>query len=70
VGESYEILGMQAEFAREWQAFGVERLPGFSRASFTAANQIAIGGSLLLAGRLGACDGSGSSGSCRSRRSR
>jgi hypothetical protein len=52
VGESYEILGMQAEFAREWQAFGVERLPGFSRASFTAANQIAIGGSLLLAGRL------------------
>jgi hypothetical protein len=52
VGESYEILGVQAEFAREWQAFGVERLPGFSRASFTAANQIAIGGALLIAGEI------------------
>ena len=52
VGESYEILGVQAEFAREWQAFGVERLPGFSRASFTAANQIAVAGCLLLAGPL------------------
>lgn len=52
VGESYEILGVHAEFAREWQAFGVERLPGFSRASFTAANQIAIGGALLLAGEM------------------
>ncbi|MCX5570957.1 hypothetical protein [Kaistia nematophila] len=52
VGESYEIFGVQAEFAREWQAFGVDRLPGFSRASFTAANQIAIGGALLLAGAM------------------
>ncbi|MCX5520082.1 hypothetical protein OSH10_16700 [Kaistia defluvii] len=52
VGESYEILGVQAEFAREWQAFGIERLPGFSRASFTAANQITIGGALLLAGEM------------------
>ncbi|WP_336799387.1 hypothetical protein [Kaistia sp. MMO-174] len=52
VGGSYEIFGVQAEFAREWQAFGVDRLPGFSRASFTAANQIAIGGALLLAGSM------------------
>jgi len=52
VGESYEILGVQADFAREWRAFGVERLPGLSRASFTVANQIAIGGALLLAGKF------------------
>lgn len=52
VGESYEILGVEADFAREWQAFGVERLPGFSRASFTAANQIAIAGALLCAGGM------------------
>ncbi|WEK52484.1 MAG: hypothetical protein P0Y66_11140 [Candidatus Kaistia colombiensis] len=52
VGESYEILGVRAEFARQWQVFGIERLPGLSRASFTAANQIAIGGALLLAGQM------------------
>ncbi|BCP52714.1 hypothetical protein K32_13310 [Kaistia sp. 32K] len=52
-GQSYEILGVKTVFARSWSAFEVERLPGFSRASFTAANQIALGGALLLVGRLG-----------------
>lgn len=52
IGESYEILGVKAQFARAWSAFGHERLPGFSRASYTAANQIAAACALLLVGRL------------------
>lgn len=53
VGAGYEIMGVRTQFARAWSAFGIQRLPGFSRASFTAANQIAIGCALLLAGRFG-----------------
>jgi hypothetical protein len=53
LGESYEIFGVRTQFARAWSAFGIQRLPGFSRASFTAANQIALGCALLLAGQLG-----------------
>jgi hypothetical protein len=53
VGASYEILGIKAQFARAWSAFGVERLPGLTRASFTAANQIAVACALLLVGRAG-----------------
>jgi len=41
-GESYSILGVQVETARNWDSFGTDRLPGFSRASFAAANQILI----------------------------
>jgi len=53
VGASYEILGIKAQFARSWSAFGIERLPGLTRASFTAANQIAFACALLLVGRAG-----------------
>ncbi|ODT15900.1 MAG: hypothetical protein ABS35_30060 [Kaistia sp. SCN 65-12] len=52
VGASYEILGVKAQFARAWSAFGHQRLPGLSRASFTAANQIAAACALLLVGRF------------------
>jgi hypothetical protein len=51
VGESYEILGIKAQFARACTAFGIERLPGLTRASFTVANQIAAACALLLVGR-------------------
>jgi hypothetical protein len=51
VGESYQILGIKGQFARNWTAFGIERLPGLTRASFTAANQIAAACALILVGR-------------------
>lgn len=43
VGAEYEVLGQQKSAARDWQAYGVQRLCGFSRASFSAAAQILLG---------------------------
>jgi hypothetical protein len=42
VDASYEILGRQMVAARDWQAYGMQRLSGFTRASYTAAAQILI----------------------------
>lgn len=39
-GASYEIYGVTIQAAREWWAFGVDRIGGFSAASFDAAMQI------------------------------
>lgn len=50
-GSAYKVLGFEVLAAKKWQAYEFERLAGFSRASFTAANQIAILGCLLLAVR-------------------
>lgn len=40
VGATYEVAGSEVAGAREWQTQGVERLAGFSRASFAAAAQL------------------------------
>lgn len=40
---TYEVMGQQREAAREWSAYGQQRLAGLSRASYTAAAQIVIG---------------------------
>lgn len=40
---TYEVMGVQREIARQWQAGGVSRLAGFSRASYAAAAHILIG---------------------------
>lgn len=42
VDASYEVLGRQMVAARDWQAYGMPRLSGFTRASYTAAAQILI----------------------------
>ena len=42
VDASYEVLGRQMVAARDWQAYGMQRLSGFTRASYTAAAQILI----------------------------
>lgn len=42
VDATYEVLGVQKEAARDWKAYGVQRLSGLSRASYTAAAQILI----------------------------
>ncbi|HET7539022.1 MAG TPA: hypothetical protein VFK05_04095 [Polyangiaceae bacterium] len=49
-GTTFEVLGQQAQVARDWTTNGVDRLAGFSRASFAAANQIALF-SMVLAAR-------------------
>jgi hypothetical protein len=41
-GEGYSIGGVEVEITRNWDAFGVSRLPGFSRASYTAANHLTV----------------------------
>jgi hypothetical protein len=46
-GSSFEVLGQESQVARSWSTNGLERLAGFSRASYTAANEIAILGILL-----------------------
>lgn len=51
VGSSFEILGQQSELARQWSTNGIDRLSGFSRASFAAANQTMLFGIALMAGR-------------------
>ncbi|MCX5497541.1 hypothetical protein OSH11_22780 [Kaistia dalseonensis] len=48
IGARYEIAGAELALARDWQSFGVARLPGLTRASFTAANQIVFAACLLL----------------------
>lgn len=50
LGATFEVLGQQTQVARDWTTNGIERLAGFSRASFTAANEIALF-SMLLAAR-------------------
>jgi len=50
-GATFEVLGQEAQVARDWTTNGIERLAGFSRASFTAANEIALF-SMLLAARV------------------
>lgn len=40
---TYEVMGQQHAAAREWTAYGMQRLAGFSRASFAASAQILIG---------------------------
>ena len=49
VGFSYEVRGMTVEGARQWSTFGVFRLGGFSQTSFSAANQILLLGSFVVA---------------------
>lgn len=49
MGATFEVLGQQAQVARDWTTNGIERLAGFSRASFTAANQIVLFSMLLIA---------------------
>jgi len=51
MGATFEVLGQQSQIARDWTTNGIERLAGFSRASFTAANQIALF-SMVLAARV------------------
>ena len=40
VGESYELGGVEIEGSKEWGISGADRLAGFSRASFSVANQV------------------------------
>lgn len=42
VDASYEVMGRQMVAARDWQAYGMQRLSGFTRASYTASAQILI----------------------------
>jgi hypothetical protein len=49
MGATFEVLGQEAQVARDWTTNGIERLAGFSRASFTAANQIALFSMVLVA---------------------
>jgi hypothetical protein len=55
-GFEYELSGVEIEGARYWRTGGgisIERLAGFSRASFDAANQILVFGTIILAlGRM------------------
>lgn len=51
IGQRYDILGKSLMVSRDWQSFGVHRLPGFSRASFTAAIEILFGAGILMAQR-------------------
>jgi hypothetical protein len=48
-GTSYSVLGLEVQASLEWKAYEFDRIAGFSRGSFAAANQIAIFCSLLLA---------------------
>lgn len=52
-GTSYNVLGVEVQASLEWKAYEFDRIAGFSRGSFAAANQIAIFCSLLLAMRIG-----------------
>ncbi|HYQ43210.1 MAG TPA: hypothetical protein VER11_14615, partial [Polyangiaceae bacterium] len=49
MGTTFELLGQQSQIARDWTTNGIERLAGFSRASFTAANEIALFSTVLVA---------------------
>ncbi len=51
-GEGYSIGGVEVEITRNWDAFGVSRLPGFSRASYTAANHLTVFALWLLCTRM------------------
>ncbi len=48
-GSSFEVLGQESLVARDWTTNGLERLAGFSRASYSAANEITVFGILLVA---------------------
>jgi len=51
IGQIYEVLGVNITAARDWDAGGIKRLAGFSRASYTAASQVALFGCIILAGQ-------------------
>lgn len=42
-GATYEVLGQEVVASRAWESQGVQRLAGFSRASYAAAAQIVLG---------------------------
>jgi hypothetical protein len=48
-GSTLEVLGQETQVARDWSTNGLERLAGFSRASYTVANEITVFGVLLVA---------------------
>jgi hypothetical protein len=48
-GSTFEVLGQESQVARDWTTNGLDRLAGFSRASFTAANEITVFGVVLIA---------------------
>ncbi|MFW5453796.1 hypothetical protein [Thioalkalivibrio sulfidiphilus] len=58
-GFEYELSGVEIEGARYWRTGGgisIERLAGFSRASFDAANQILVLGTIILVlGKMRGC---------------
>lgn len=41
-GVGYQLLDAEVESSREWTTFGIERLAGFARASFEAADQLLL----------------------------
>jgi hypothetical protein len=47
-GSSFTVLGRESEIARGWSTNGLERLAGFSRASYTAAHEITLFGIVLI----------------------
>jgi hypothetical protein len=47
-GSTIEVLGQESQVARDWATNGLDRLAGFSRASYTVANQITVFGLLLV----------------------
>lgn len=51
VGTAYNVLGFEVQASIDWRAWEYQRLAGFSRASFAAANQIAILACFLLMSR-------------------
>lgn len=48
VGSNYQLAGSTIETSRQWTTSGFYRLPGFSRASFSAANQLLMFGIFLV----------------------
>ncbi len=52
IGENYQVFGQTVQASREWWAGSVDRLAGFSRASYAAANEIALFCMVILAMRI------------------
>lgn len=52
IGESYQVMGQSVQTARDWTTAGLDRLAGFSRASYAASNQIALFCMVILAMRI------------------
>jgi|GEM_PF-5214956 hypothetical protein len=51
IGQSYEVAGTTMEVSRSWDAYGIKRLPGFSRDSFAVAGHILITCAYILAAK-------------------